>query len=214
MRSRDGGASWQELNEGLYPGGRAGRAGASVLSSGIVPCSCVSPRPRRNQPLAGVGRQQAGACTLNPRLPRLGADIHSCRINPHDPSHWLAVTGRGLYVTRDAGASQLRCLGACCTTRRPSPHLCAPAHRGAARPPSLSLRPRRCPPRRPAGASWRPQGSWSGLYTVGLAWNPARAGEVIITAGDRPPAIGVHAFLSQVRVEGRRVCAHSGQHGR
>lgn len=75
-------------------------------------------------------------------------DVHSCRVDPHDSSHWLAVTGRGLYATHDAGAS------------------------------------------------WRPQGSWAGKYTVGLAFNPQRKGEVLVAAGDKPPAVGAHVFHS------------------
>ncbi|KAL4425844.1 hypothetical protein ABPG75_009860 [Micractinium tetrahymenae] len=46
------------------------------------------------------------------------------------------------------------------------------------------------------GKHWEAQGSWAGRYTVGLAFNPERQGEVLVTAGDRPPAIGAHVYHS------------------
>jgi hypothetical protein len=80
----------------------------------------------------------------------LYTDVHSCRVAPHDPSTWWAVTGGGLYNSNDAGGSWRRIA------------------LGAAAP----------------------------RYPVGLALNPERQGEVLITAGDRPPAIGCHVLHS------------------
>ena len=50
-----------------------------------------------------------------------------------------------------------------------------------------------------AGATWQPcsPGTWAGLYPVGLAFNPARPGEALVTAGDRPPGTGVHVFWTR-----------------
>lgn len=49
-----------------------------------------------------------------------------------------------------------------------------------------------------AGASWAAAapGMWKGRYTVGLAFNPQRRGEVLVAAGDRPPGVGVHMYRS------------------
>eukprot|EP00887_Chlorella_sp_A99_P004693 scaffold4.g4693.t1 len=100
--------------------------------------------------VGGVMRSGDGGASYSELNNGLHPDVHSCRVDPHDRSHWLAVTGRGLYATRNAGASW-------------SEHA----------------------------------GVWEGRYTVGLAWNPERRGEVMVTAGDRPPALGVHVYLSQ-----------------
>jgi hypothetical protein len=95
-----------------------------------------------------VGGGGAGSDSFEEHNQGLYADVHSCRIDPHNPQHWLAVTGRGLYASDDAGST------------------------------------------------WRAQGSWKGRYTIGLAFNPLRQGEVLVAAGDRPPAVGVHVYHS------------------
>ncbi|KAL4853788.1 hypothetical protein ACK3TF_005276 [Chlorella vulgaris] len=79
---------------------------------------------------AAAGTSGNGGGTWEERNEALYVDIHSCRIDPHDPSHWLAVTD-----------------------------------------------------------------VWQGRYTVGLAFGQ-RKGEVLIAAGDKPPAIGVHLYRS------------------
>lgn len=42
---------------------------------------------------AAAGTSGSGGGTWEERNEALYVDIHSCRIDPHDPSHWLAVTG-------------------------------------------------------------------------------------------------------------------------
>lgn len=49
-----------------------------------------------------------------------------------------------------------------------------------------------------AGGSWRriALGAAAARYPVGLSLNPQRRGEVLVTAGDRPPALGCHVLHS------------------
>ena len=87
---------------------------AGLLPVASVQAGCLLVCPSREH---GLGALNASICLFPRRvrpvpclLPRCAAalcprcaDVHSCRIDPFDPRHWLAVTGRGLYATRDAG---------------------------------------------------------------------------------------------------------------
>jgi hypothetical protein len=129
-----------------------------------------------------------GADAWQERNGGLYPDIHSCRIDPHDPRHWLAVTGAG----RGAGGQWGRAAAASAACQRPQ------ASPPAARASCLGLPDdgckassqegsNRCPlpgcpagrglyATRDAGASWQRQCPevWAGRYTVGLAFNPER----------------------------------------
>lgn len=53
-----------------------------------------------------------------------------------------------------------------------------------------------------AGTAWERKttgmsGGSSSRYPVGLAFNPEKQGEILMAAGDRPPAIGTHILLSK-----------------
>lgn len=126
---------------------RAGQLVAGVEVGGVLVSSLGSHGSSASSASSASGGGD-GAEAWQEHSEGLYVDVHSCRINPFDASHWLAVTGRGLYATSDAGKH------------------------------------------------WAAQGSWAGRYTVGLAFNPEREGEVLVAAGDRPPANGAHVYHS------------------
>lgn len=98
--SLDGGQSWSP-GTGSFAGAPS-RPGWSFPAPPHEPHVLSLERTRSGQLMAGVevGGVLVGACEpadgsggFEERNSGLYPDIHSCRIDPHDPQHWLAVTG-------------------------------------------------------------------------------------------------------------------------
>lgn len=101
--------------------------------------------------VGGVLRSDDGGDSWTESNSGLYPDVHSCRIDPHNPRLWFVATGGGLYCSENAGKGWKQV---------------TQGMRGAQR------------------------------YPVGLCFNPLQPGEILVTAGDRPPAIGVHVLRS------------------
>lgn len=82
-----------------------------------------------------VSRDAGGGGPWEERSKGLFTDVHSCRIDPHDPSRWLTVTGEvglGLAAAGDswrAGGRRTRAAWACSTQRQ---SIVVPGWRGGA----------------------------------------------------------------------------------
>lgn len=104
----------------------------------------------------------------------LYVDVHSCRIDPFQAQHWLAVTG-------ELWGPRLEEVGHACMSlvRTCAAHtlvfqlimllICVDSVAA-----TWNTAGRGLYATRDAGQHWEAQGSWSGRYTVGLAFNPGR----------------------------------------
>ena len=169
--SLDGGRSWSP-GTGSFAGAPS-RAGWSFPAPPHEPHVLSLERTHSGQLAAGieVGGVLVGACDpgagsarFQERNAGLYPDIHSCRIDPHDSQHWLAVTGaQGALRHGPAswGCNRSAQLGA----RGVGMLMCMRFPRTPALGRGLYASS-------DGGGSWRPQGDWKGRYTIGLAFNP------------------------------------------
>lgn len=139
LRSADGGATWEG---GGGFGDAPSRASWTfpvephqphVLSIDLLPAAGAA-GPAASGPALAEGSWAGGVvagvevggvltsagrgASWEERSEGLYPDVHSCRIDPHDPAHWLAVTGGGLYASADAGASWRQLTGGMKRERR------------------------------------------------------------------------------------------------
>lgn len=117
----------------------------------------------------GLWETRHGSIVANTSRPQLCIDVHQVRPDPFNPNRWFATCGATPQVSGEGGTFVTEDQGA--SWRR--------IFDGG-------------PGQQQAKDFAKGQG-----YAIGLALNPYRQGELIVTAGDRPPGIGVHVHHSR-----------------
>lgn len=117
----------------------------------------------------GLWETRHGSIIAETNRPQLCIDVHQVRPDPFDPNRWFATCGATPQVSGEGGTFVTEDQGA--SWRR--------IFDGG-------------PGQQQAKDFAKGQG-----YAIGLALNPYRQEELIVTAGDQPPGIGVHVHHSR-----------------
>ncbi len=103
VRSTDGGRSWQSIAPALAGGADFPLLAAGYRSNAIY---VVNARPNQAMPTPGIYlTRDEGLSWLRAAARNLEGEIHGLAAHPREAGTVAVATGRGLYLSRDSGAS-------------------------------------------------------------------------------------------------------------